>query len=89
MAFNEAVGVEVALLGPGAEGRIGVEGEVEVAIAALEVLSLLLLWLLTSIHPSILPELRALVATAGCRMRGLSTFVITFKFRINEGTVDL
>ena len=71
MAFNEADGVEVALLGPGAAGGIGVEGEVEVAIAALEVLSLLLLWLLTSIHPSILPELRALVASAGCRMQRL------------------
>ena len=72
MAFNEAVGVEVALLGPGAEGGIGVEGEVEVAIAALEVLSLLLLWLLTSIHPSIVPELRALAASAGCRMQRLT-----------------
>ena len=71
MAFIEADGVEVALLGPGAEGGIGVEGEVEVAIAALEVLSLLLLWLLTSIHPSILPELRALVASSGCRMQRL------------------
>ena len=71
MAFIEVDGVEEALLGPSAAGGIGVEGEVEVAIAALEALPLLLLWLLTSIHPSILPELRALVASAGCRMQRL------------------
>ena len=71
MAFIEADGVEVALLGPSAAGGIGLEGEVEVAIAALEALPLLLLWLLTSIHPSILPKLRALVASIGCRMQRL------------------
>ena len=61
LAFRVEGSVEEVLLDRGAAGGAEVGVSVEVDIAALGVLSLLLLCFLTSIHPSITIKLRKLV----------------------------